>query len=190
MPGWFTFIACVDKVHHVPDVVNLAIGVNLLFPVASSFLKCFLDGIEIEPEKIAEKYLDNQSASSSEIEEIAVAAQSVEIERSKCSPLAWGWWLIDFLTACAGIVILLTGWADNIGLWCLFLFLPACLAIGRSVYKYRKLRNDFLHVIAKVKQQVATRKKCDTPYVQNYVKKCKGTLNKNASGRKKSTVQS
>lgn len=107
---WLSVVACADKVHHVSDVVNIAIGINLLFPVASSFLKCFLDGLEIDPGIIAEKYLGNLSATSGELEEIAVAAHAVEVERSRCSPLSWKWWLADFITACVGMTILLAGW--------------------------------------------------------------------------------
>lgn len=189
MPEWFSSITCIDKIHHVPDVVNLAIGVNLLFPVASSFLRCFLDGLEVDPKKIVERYLDNQAATSSELEEIAVAALAIEVERSKCSPLAWGWWLMDFLVACAGVLLLLTGWVDSIGLLCLLLFLPACLAVGLSVRKYKKLRKDFLDAIARVKTQITTRQKCDSPFVKDFVKKCQTTIKQNR-GRKKSAGQS
>lgn len=167
------------------DVVNVAVGINLLFPVASSFLKCFLDGIEIEPEKIVEKYFENQSVTSDELQEVAIAAKAICDERAKCTPLAWGWWLIDCLTACSGILLLLTGWVDEIGLWCLLFFLPACLAIGWSVHKYRKLRNDFLEAIEKVKAQINTRKKCESPFVNEFVKKCQMTIKQNR-GRKKS----
>lgn len=190
MPGWFEFLACAEQVHHVADVVNLAIGVNLLFPVASSFLKCFLDGLEIEPEKIAEKYLDNQSATSGDLEEIAVAAQAVVIERTKGCPLAWGWWVADLLTAGLGIFLLLSGWVDRIGLWCLLLFLPACIAISRSILKYRKLRSDFLGVVEEVKNRASARKKCGTPYVKEYVKKCENAIKRNQGGKKKSAGKS
>jgi len=180
VPDCISFLFRGGIVHHVSDVVNMAVGVNLLFPVASSFLKVFLDGLEIDPEKIAEKYLDNQSATSGELVEIAVAAYAVKTERSRCSPLAWWWWLIDFLTACVGISILLTGREECFGLWCLLLFIPACTAIAYSVWKYRKLRKNFLGIINKVKKQVATRKTIDSTYVQNYVKQCKGTLKKHS----------
>lgn len=187
MIEWFSVAACADKVHHVSDVVNIAIGINLLFPVASSFLKCFLDGLEIDPEKIAEKYLGNLSATSGELEEIAVAAHAIEVERSRCSPLSWWWWLIDFIAACSGIAILLAGWDACVGLWCLLLFVPVCLAIFLSVKKYRKLKKDFFSTIEKVKKQVATRKECDSPYVKDFVKKCNGKIKKNGGGRKKSS---
>ena len=170
------------------DVVNIAIGINLLFPVASSFLKCFLDGLEIDPEIIAEKYLGNLSATSGELEEIAVAAHAVEVERSRCSPLSWRWWLADFIAACIGILILLSGWDERIGLWCLLLFIPVSLAIFCPVKKYRKLKKDFFNAIEKVKNQVATRKESDSPYVKGYVKKCQNTLKQNR-GRKKSGGQ-
>lgn len=183
MQEWFSFIACVDKVHHVADVVNIAIGVNLLLPVASSFLKCFLDGLEIEPGKIVEEHFRNVDVTPGEIEEIAVVAQAIEVEKAKCNPLAWRWWILDSLAACAGIVLLLTGWVDKIGLWCLFLFLPSCLAIGLSVRKYVKLRRNFLGIIARVKEQSATRKKTASSYVKNYVKKCNATIKKKTGKR-------
>ncbi len=186
MPEWVASIACADKVYHVADVVNIAIGVNLLLPVASSFLKCFLDGLEIAPEKIAEKHLGNQDVTPDELAEIAVAAQAIENEREKCNPLAWWWWLADLLAACAGLVLLLTGWVDKIGLWSLFLFLPSCLAIGLSVRKYLKLRNNFLGVIARVKELSATRKKTASSYVKNYVNNCKKAIKK-TSGKKPAT---
>lgn len=185
---WISVAACANNVHHVSDVVNIAIGINLLFPVASSFLKCFLDGLEIDPEVIAEKYLGNLSATSGELEAIAVAAHAIEIERSRCSPLSWRWWLADLIAACIGMTILLAGWDACVGLWCLLLFLPVCLAIYRSVKKYRKLKKDFFNAIEKVKKQVATREESDSPYVKDYVKKCKGSIKKSGNGRKKSAT--
>lgn len=180
-----TRLACADKVHHVPDVVNVAIGVNLLLPVASSFLKCLLDGLEIEPEKIVEKHFYNQAVTSDELEEIAVAAQAIEIERAKCSPLAWGWWIADIVTACVGIWILLGGLADHVGVLCLLLFLPAILAVVRAVGKYMRLRKKFLGVIDRVKTQTAARKKGESSYVANYVKECEAAIKRNSGGRKK-----
>ena len=109
MPGYIASLFRDGTVHHVSDVVNMAIGINLLFPVASSFLKCFLDGIEIEPEKIVEKYFENQSVTSEELQEVAIAAKSISDERTKCSPLSWGWWLADAIAACIGILLLLSG---------------------------------------------------------------------------------
>lgn len=190
MWGWLASLACADKVHHVADVVNVAIGVNLLLPVASSFLKCFLDGLDIEPEKIVEKHLDNQSVTSDGLEEIAVAAQAVEAERSKGSPLAWWWWVADVVAACVGIWLLLSGLVDRVGLWCLLLFLPSLLAIGLAVLKYLSLRRKFFSIIGKVKSQAAARKKCESAYVKDYVKKCKAAINRNGNGRKKATSKS
>lgn len=184
---WVTRLACADKVHHVPDVVNVAIGVNLLLPVASSFLKCLLDGLEVEPEKIVENHFYGQTVTSGELQEIAVAAQAIEIERSKCSPLAWGWWIADLLAACAGIGLLLSGLADHVGVLCLLLFLPAILAMGLAVVKYSKLRKNFLGVIDRVKKQAAARKKGASSYVVNYVKKCEAAIKRNSGGRKKQT---
>ena len=185
MWGWVASFACADKVHHVADVVNLAVGVNLLLPVASSFLKCFLDGLEIEPEKIVEKHFDNQAVTSGELEEIAVAAQAIEIEKAKSSPLAWWWWVADLLTACFGIWLLLSGKVDQVGVLCLGLFLPAILAVILAVVKYVWLRKRFFGVIGKVKKQVATRKKGESSYVKNYVKKCNAAIKRNGNGRKK-----
>lgn len=190
MWDWFADIACADKVHHVADVVNVAIGVNLLLPVASSFLKCFLDGLEIEPEKIVERHLDNQAVTSGELEEIAVAALAIETEKNKSSPLAWGWWVADIAATFAGIWLLLSGLVDCVGLWCLLLFLPACLAIGWAITKYKKLRKTFQNVIDKVKKQVATRKKGESSYVKNYVKKCNAAIKRNSNGRKKTSPPS
>ena len=165
----------------------MAVGVNLLFPVASSFLKCFLDGIEIEPEKIVEKYFDNQAVTPEELQEVAIAAKAVSDERTKCSPLAWGWWLADAITAGIGILLLLSGWEDCVGLWCLLLFLPAVLAIVRSVWRYRSLRKSFFCVVDKVKESIATRKKCDSPFVKDYVKKCSAVIKRNRGAKKKTS---
>ena len=186
MPGCIASLFRDGTVHHVSDVVNMAIGINLLFPVASSFLKCFLDGIEIEPEKIVEKYFENQSVTSEELQEVAIAAKSISDERTKCSPLSWGWWLADAIAACIGILLLLSGWEDRVGLWCLLLFLPALLAIVRSVLRYRSLRKSFFSVVDKVKDKIAARKKCDSSFVKNYVKECKSAIKKSNGGRKKS----
>ena len=189
MPGCIAFLFREGTVHHVADVVNMAVGINLLFPVASSFLKCFLDGVEIEPERIVEKYFENQSVTSEELQEVAIAAKAISDERTKCSPLAWGWWLADAIAAGIGILLLLSGREDCIGLWCLLLFLPALLAIILSVWRYRALRKSFFRVINKVREKIATRKKCDSPFVKNYVKKCKSTIKHSCSGRKKSGGQ-
>ena len=190
MIGCMAFLFREGTVHHVADVVAMAVGINLLFPVASSFLKCFLDGIEIEPEKIVEKYFENQSVTPEELQEVAIAAKAISDERSKCSPLAWGWWLADAIAACIGILLLLSGWEDYVGLWCLLLFLPVFLAIGWAITKYKKLRETFLTVIDKVKKQVATRKKGESSFVKNYVKKCNAAIKRNSNGRKKTSPPS
>lgn len=174
----------VHSAQHVSDVVTIAIGLNLLLPVASSFLKCLLDGVEIDPEKIMDSNFKDRDATSEELTEIAVAAQAIEEEKAKCNPLSWGWWIFDVFAAVAGIAILLSGWVDHIGLWCLLLFVPVVTAIVCSGGKYIRLKRKFKTVLAKTKRQSESRAKSGSAYVKNYTDKCKKALKKHSSAKK------
>ena len=168
----------VSSAQHVSDVVNIAIGLNLLLPVASSFLKSLLDGVEIDPEKIVARHFKGKDASSNELTEIAVAAQAIEEERAKRIPLAWGWWIADAVAALTGIFLLLTGWVDHVGLWCLILFLPIVIAIACSVCKFINLKSRFQDVVDKASRQAESREKSNSAYVRSYTDKCNRALKK------------
>ncbi|MBR6734056.1 MAG: hypothetical protein IKL96_06625 [Kiritimatiellae bacterium] len=165
-------------VKHAADVVDIAIGLNLIMPVASSLLRFFLDGIEIAPERIPEKYFDGKDLTSENLTNIAVAAQEIERERQKCSPLAWKWWFIDIATASAGIWLLLSGVVDRVGIWCLGLFLPAVLATGCAAIKYARIRGRFMRAIDTAKKQAESRDKSNSVYVKAYTDRCKKALKK------------
>ncbi|MBE6395571.1 MAG: hypothetical protein E7046_01025 [Lentisphaerae bacterium] len=168
----------INTAQHVSEVVSIAIGLNLLLPVASSFLKCLLDGIEIEPSKIIENDFNGRCPTPEDLTKIAVAAQEIELERSKCCPLSWRWWTADCIFAIVGILLLLFGWVDSIGFHCLWLFTPVVAAVVHSIWKYAGLKNDFNAAVKSAKSNSEHQKKKNSAFVKNYVESCSASISK------------
>lgn len=125
-----------DLTRHASEVVCVAIGINLLLPVAPAIARRFFDGIDVDPDKIIGKkfradlqdFLDEK-----DIQKIGVCAVSIMHRQSKrdASPgLAWR--ILDVLFACIGVFLLWSGWIDNpcVAKFCALLFIPPLVAAG------------------------------------------------------------
>lgn len=166
---------------HLSDVVGIAVGVCILLPVAPTFLKRFLEDIDIDAERITKRHFREQKhVRQPDLERIAVCAKAIEDEKRRCNPLAWGWMVIDVVSAAIGILLLWSGLVEFAGKWVILLFLPPVGAVACSYSRYLRLRHGLTKAIEDVKRQVEAR--ADGGFVAEFAAKGLRTLSSAADG--------
>lgn len=132
MMDWPAF----DFASHASEVVCVAIGTNLLLPVAPEIMFRFFRGIETNPDKIIgrnfsediQSYLDDKDLQ--KIGETAVSIRHRQTKEKDAPGL--GWRVADVVFAVLGVFLLWSGLIDNtwVALLCPLLFAPAVIATG------------------------------------------------------------
>ena len=130
--GWPAF----NLVKHAPEVVCVAIGTNLLLPVAPAIMHRFFRGIEVDPDKIIKKnfskdiraYIGEKS-----LRKIGEHVESVRRRQAEGRDApGLGWRVADVAFAILGVFLLWSGWIDDdlVAKFCPLLFAPPMIAAG------------------------------------------------------------
>ena len=125
----------IDCTKCASEMVCVAIGTNLLLPVAPSIMGRFLNGIEVDPEAIIKKKFSDvkKHIDDSDLRKIGKIAASIDSRKDQCSKApGLRWRLLDIGFAALGVFLLWSGWAkdNDFAAWLPLLFLPAAFAAG------------------------------------------------------------
>lgn len=181
----------VDHVANAANLVCVAIGANLLLPVAPSIMGRFFDGIEIDADKIVtNKFGDvRKYVCEDDIADIGTIASSVKRRREACQKnpgLLWR--IVDVLFAVAGIVLLWLGWTkdETVAAWCPILFLPLLIAAGYPFTCFvctliRLKWNIFWtrrHAISKMKAEKKKKDQSEDKFREAFINQAKTALSR------------
>ena len=181
----------VDHVANAANLVCVAIGANLLLPVAPSIMGRFFDGIEIDADKIVtNKFGDvRKYVCEDDIADIRTIASSVKRRREACQKnpgLLWR--IVDVLFAVAGIVLLWLGWTkdETVAAWCPILFLPLLIAAGYPFTCFvctliRLKWNIFWtrrHAISKMKAEKKKKDQSEDKFREAFINQAKTALSR------------
>lgn len=138
----------INCIKHASEVVCVAIGANLLLPVAPNILKKYLEYVDTSASNIIKtKFVGlTDYLSDDDFKAMAIACKKVDDCRKRCNcPQGMKWCYAELITVPVGVFLLWSNWIENptIATWCPLLFLPVVLAVlcpyGCYVYFRRQL---------------------------------------------------
>lgn len=132
-------------INHASEVVCVAIGANLLLPVAPSILKKYLDCVDTSASNIIKTKFKGVAdfLHDEDFKLIGVACKKVEDRRSRCNcKPGLKWYAAEILMAVLGVFLLWSNWVEQpiIAAWCPLLFLPVVFAVAWPYGCYAWLR--------------------------------------------------
>ena len=174
---------------HASDVVCVAIGVDLLLPIAPAIMGRFLSGIKLDPKEIVRDKFGGLSKFLDDDDLTDLGKIVVQINRDKCkcqSSPGLGWRIFDVAFAIAGIFLLWSGWIDDkaIAKWSSILFLPAVLAVCYPLFcviiSIAKFNWSVFwarcHAKSNMKRELAKTKRSEDSDVSGFVEQVKAEI--------------
>ena len=142
----------INSVNHAAEVVCVAIGVNLLLPVAPNILKKYLEYIDTSASSIVKTRFAGvaEYLSDNDFKAIAVACKEVEERRKSCSRTpGTAWCFAEIFMVVVGVFLLWSNWIEQptVAKWCPLLFLPSVFAVTDPIFCYLKIRRPLSKAI-------------------------------------------
>lgn len=148
-----------DYAAKASELVCVAIGVNLLFPIAPNILQKFLRALKADTEKVFQGLLgDVKFLRERDISELNELSTAILEEQKRCMEGKLGWPVIDVVAVIIGILLLWTGLVDFLGGWCILLFLPAVVAVIQAWWKYRPWKKRCKETASQIRMRIRVRR--------------------------------
>lgn len=140
-----------------PELVCVAIGVNLLFPVAPVILGKLLPSLETDVNKLFKDAQKGQFLVERDVADLKAVFDEILKERERCSSSKFGWPVWDGIAVVLGVVLLWSGLVDFFGGWCVLLFLPGIAAVVHAWRRFYLLKKKHSKVVKSVGARVRVR---------------------------------
>ena len=141
-----------------PELVCVAIGVNLLFPVAPVILGKLLFALETDVDKLFKLAPeDQQFLAERDVAELHGVCDKITDERERCKKPAVKSLRWEISMIAAGVVLLWTGLVEPIGGWSIVLFIPGIVAVSVAWRRFCRLRDEHANVVSEVKKRIEVR---------------------------------
>lgn len=149
-----------------PELVCVAIGVNLLFPATPVILNKLLQNLTTNTDIVFRELLGNITfLRERDIQELRDLSDQISKERSRCAVNWVSWPITDVVFAIIGVLLLWTGFVDFVGGWCILLFIPATVAAIQAFLRLTCLKKKSKETFSRIRNRIRVRKDDAAPTV-------------------------